>query len=91
MHLEHLHQAEAIRKGEKLHDGWHGAISSMIAVMGRMATYSGQEITWNDVVEKGTTVYPYDKELAWDVDPPSMPKDGKYDIAVPGRYNPYAG
>ena len=89
--VEHVHQSEAIRKGEKLHDGWHGAMASMIAVMGRMATYSGREITWDDVVEKGTTVHPYGKELTWDTNPPVMPKSGKYDIAVPGRYDPYAG
>jgi len=38
---EHVNQSEAMRKGEQLHDGWHAATSSMIAVMGRMATYSG--------------------------------------------------
>jgi len=89
--IEHVHQSEAIRKGEKLHDGWHGSMASMIAVMGRMATYSGREIDWNEVVEKGTTVFPHGKSLTWDTNPPTMPKDGKYEIAVPGRYDPYAG
>ena len=89
--VEHVHQAEAIRKGEKLHDGWYGSMASMIAVMGRMATYSGREISWDEVVEKGTTVFPYGKELAWNTTPPIVPKDGKYDVAVPGRYDPYAG
>ena len=89
--VEHVHQSEAIRKGEKLHNGWYGAISSMIAVMGRMATYSGREISWDELVEKGATVFPHGKNLAWDANPPTMPKDGKYEIAIPGKYEPYAG
>jgi hypothetical protein len=91
MHLEHVNQVDAIRNGKALHDGWHGAISSMIAVMGRMATYSGKEITWDKLVEEGTTVFPHGKELAWDTEPPTKPTDGKYEIAIPGRYDPYAG
>jgi len=90
--IEHVHQSEAIRKGEKLHDGWYGSISSMIAVMGRMATYSGREISWDEVVEKGTTVFPHGKELTWNTETPTKPNaEGRYDIAVPGRYEPYAG
>jgi len=89
---EHVNQVDAIRNGKPLHDGWHGAISSMIAVMGRMATYSGREISWDDLVEKGTTVFPYGKELAWDSETPTKPNaSGGYDIAIPGRYDPYAG
>jgi len=88
---EHNDQVDAIRNGKPMHDGWYGAISSMIAVMGRMATYSGREITWDEVIEKGTSQFPYGKELTWDTDPPCMPQDGKYPVAVPGRYDPYAG
>ena len=88
---EHVDQSNAIRKGEAMHDGWYGAISSMIAVMGRMATYSGREISWDDLVEKGTTVFPHGKELAWNTETPTKPVDGKYEIAIPGRYEPYAG
>ena len=89
---EHVDQADAIRNGKPMHDGWYGAISSMIAVMGRMATYSGREISWDEVVEKGTTVFPYGKELTWDSETPTKPNEtGGYDIAIPGRYDPYAG
>jgi len=90
--VEHVHQSEAIRKGEKLHDGWYGCMASMIAVMGRMATYSGREIDWNEVVEKGTSQFPYGQELTWESATPTKPnEDGKYDVAVPGRFDPYAG
>lgn len=88
---EHVDQADAIRNGKKMHDGWYGANATMISIMGRMATYSGREISWDEVVEKGTTVFPYGKDLTWDANPPVMPKDGKYPIAIPGSYDPYAG
>ena len=89
---EHVNQAEMIRKGERLHDGWHAATSSMTAVMGRMATYSGQEIKWDDAVAKGKSLFPYDVELTVDTIPPLMPgPDGTYEhaVAIPGEYNPY--
>jgi len=91
---EHVHQAEAIRNGTYLHDGWHAATSSMTAVMGRMATYSGKEILWDEAVEKGSALFPYGKELTFETPTPVMPgPDGTYEhaVAIPGIYNPFAG
>jgi predicted dehydrogenase len=89
---EHVDQTEAIRNGNKLHDGWHSATSTMTAVMGWMATYSGREITWDEAVEKGKTLFPYDQELTFDTPAPILPgTDGTYEhaVAIPGRYNPF--
>ena len=89
---EHVNQAEAVRKGERLHDGWHAATSTMIAIMGRMATYSGQEITWDDAIAKGKTLFPYDVEWTFDTAPPVViGADGTYEhaVAMPGEYNPF--
>ena len=89
---EHVNQSEAMRKGEQLHDGWHAATSSMIAVMGRMATYSGQEISWDDAVAKGKSLFPYDVEWTDNTVPPVVVgPDGTYEhtVAVPGEYNPF--
>jgi predicted dehydrogenase len=78
----------AIRSGEKLNDGWYGATSSFTAVLGRMATYSGQVVNWDDAVAKGPDEMP--KRIAFDADPPAMPdKDGNYPMAIPGIYKPY--
>ena len=49
---------EAIRKNEPLNDGWHAAASSFTAVLGRMATYSGQEVQWDDAVQNGPNEMP---------------------------------
>ena len=78
----------AIRNGGKLNDGWHGATSSFTAVLGRMATYSGLEVDWDEAVEKGPNELPV--RLAFDVDPPCLPdQDGRYEIPTPGIYKPY--
>ncbi len=85
---EHVDLVNAIRKGEKLNDGWHGATSSFTAVLGRMATYSGQVVKWDEAVANGPSEMP--ARFAFDADPPAMPdKDGNYPMAVPGRYKPY--
>jgi len=89
---EHIAQTEAMRKGERLHDGWHGATSTMIGVMGTMATYSGRMITWEDAITKGRTLFPYDVELTFDTVPPvTIGADGTYEhaVAVPGEYDPF--
>ncbi len=90
---EHINQVAAIRDGKKLHDGWHASTSTMIAVMGRMATYSGKEIKWDEAVQRGAPLFPYDRELTFQTDPPVMPgPDGTYehDVAIPGQYQPFA-
>jgi myo-inositol 2-dehydrogenase / D-chiro-inositol 1-dehydrogenase len=85
---EHVDLVNAIRKGAKLNDGWHGATSSMTGVLGRMATYSGQEVNWDEAVKKGPNEMP--KKFAFDADPPAMPdKDGNYPMPIPGVYKPY--
>ena len=85
---EHVVLVEAIRKNEKHNDGWYGATSSFTAVLGRMATYSGQVVKWDEAVAKGPDEMP--KKFAFDADPPVMPdKDGNYPIAIPGQYKPY--
>ena len=85
---EHKDLIEAIRSGAKYNEGWHGASSSMTAVLGRMATYSGKEVKWDEAIKKGTSEFP--KDLAWNADPPVKPdKDGNYPIPVPGVWSPY--
>ena len=57
-------------------------------MLGRMATYSGQVVKWDDAVAKGPSEMP--EKFALDAEPPVMPdKDGNYPVAVPGVYKPY--
>lgn len=82
---EHDELFAAIAKGEyKFADTENGAKSTMTAIMGRMATYSGQVLHWDKVLNSGIDIMP--KEFAWSAMPPVLPDaDGNYAIAVPGK------
>jgi len=89
---EHHDLAAAIRNGERYHEGYLGAVSSMTAVMGRMASYSGLVIDWDEAVEKGSALMIYEghDELTLNSDPPvKLQEDGQYPIAVPGVWKPW--
>ena len=82
---EHMDLVAAIRGNQKYNEGYHGATSSMTAVLGRLATYSGSVVKWDDVVKKGKTEFP--ATLAWNAAAPVVPdKDGNYPIPIPGVY-----
>jgi predicted dehydrogenase len=58
------------------------ALSTMMSVMGRMASYSGVEITWDRALGSQVKLGP--KVYAWDAAPPVLPgPDGSYEHAVP--------
>ena len=83
---EHDDLFAAIRDDEKYNEGEYGATSTMIAIMGRMATYSGDTITWDKALNKGRNIMP--KNFAFDADPPVKPNaDGYYPVPVPGVTN----
>ncbi len=84
---EHDELFGAIAKGEyKFWDAERGAKSTMTSILGRMATYSGQEIEWDKAINSGINIHP--AEYAWDAKMPVMPNDaGLYAAAVPGVTN----
>lgn len=81
---EHDELFAAIAKGEyKFANAENGAKATMTAVMGRMATYSGQIIEWDKVLDSGISIMP--TKFAWDANPPTLPDEsGFYPIATPG-------
>jgi len=83
---EHQDLLDAIRNGTPLNDGHHGATSSMTAVLGRMATYSGEEVTWESAVKSDLELAPGLDNLNADSAPPVLPDaDGNYPVALPGQ------
>src|SRR5436190_19318573 len=82
---EHDELFATIAKGEyKFADAERGAMSTMTAIFGRMATYSGQVLNWDKILNSGIDIMP--KEFAWNAMPPILPDaDGYYPIAVPGK------
>ena len=74
---------DAIANDNYFNNGDIAAASTMTAVLGRMATYSGKVVTWDDAMKSELDTFP--KELAWDADPgPKPDANGNYPCAIPG-------
>ena len=81
---EHDVLFHAIRHNEPHNEAEYGAKSSMTAVLGRTATYSGKEIEWDKLLASEVSLLP--EILAWDAPMKSMPgEDGLYPHPVPGQ------
>jgi hypothetical protein len=81
---EHDDLFAAIRGNKDYNEAFNGAKSTMTAILGRMATYSGAEISWDDAINSQIDLFP--EKLAWDAMPKSLPdENGFYKIAVPGQ------
>ena len=47
---EHINLVTAIRSGQTINDGEDQAYSTLVTIMGRMAAYTGKDITWDEVL-----------------------------------------
>lgn len=74
---EHDEMYAAIRNGKPINNGDYMAKSTLLAIMGRMAAYTGQAITWDMALNSSEDLSPprYD----WDAPLPFAP------AALPGR------
>ena len=80
---EHHDLFADLRAGRIPNEGEYGALSTMTAIMGRMATYSGKPVSWDDALHSELNLLP--ERFAWDADPPVLPNEkGEYPVAVPG-------
>jgi len=78
-----------LKAGERYNEGYYGADSSMTAVLGRMANYSGKVVKWDDLVAKGKAIVP--ENPTWDSEPPvKKDENGDYPVPLPGIYSPFA-
>lgn len=87
---QHADLMDAIRNDKPFNQGYVGADSSFTAVLGRMATYSGKVVKWDDAVANGPSEMP--ETFAFDATPPVIPDEkGSYEafVAMPGIYKPY--
>jgi hypothetical protein len=80
---EHDELFDAIVNNKPLDNSDYGIRSTMSGIMGRMATYGGQQVLWDDAVASEINLFP--DKLAWDATPKLLPgKDGMYPCAIPG-------
>ena len=77
---EHDEFFASIRKGTPINDGKWMAQSTLLAIMGRMAAYTGQEITWDQAMESEERLAP--ENPSWEtpiaVAPVAMPGVTKF-------------
>ena len=81
--IEHDELFKSIRSGGVINNAEYGAKTTLTAIMGRMATYTGKEITWEQALNSNHILVPDD--LDWDSNPPVIPdENGKYPVPIPG-------
>jgi predicted dehydrogenase len=81
--LEHEALFASIRNAKPINNGHYMAQSTLVGIMGRMADYSGQRVTWEQAMQSQLSLAP--SRYAMDADPPILPEaDGRYPIAMPG-------
>jgi myo-inositol 2-dehydrogenase / D-chiro-inositol 1-dehydrogenase len=73
---EHDELFAAIRAGKPINDGVRTANSTMMAILGRMAAYTGQVITWDQAMESKEDLTP----PSYDFGPIATPP-----VAMPGK------
>ena len=74
----------AIRGDQPYNEAEYGAKSSLTAIMGRMATYSGVPIEWEAAMNSKIDLLP--EKFEFDAMPKVLPgEDGLYPFAMPGK------
>jgi len=82
---EHLEFLQSIRAGKPFQRAKILADSTMATVLGQMAVYSGQKITWQEALDS-KFAFPPPGEITMNTEPPVKPgPDGIYPVAVPGQ------
>ena len=81
---EHHDLFAQLRKGEIPNEGEYGALSTMTSIMGRMCTYSGKELTWDQCLNSNVELGVKDFQSFSDNPPVKPNADGRYTIATPG-------
>jgi myo-inositol 2-dehydrogenase/D-chiro-inositol 1-dehydrogenase len=77
-YLEHVALMQSIREGTPINNGDYMCKSTLMAIMGREAAYSGEVIRWDDIKDSKLSLVP--DTLAWGNAPP-------VDIHQPGSYS----
>ncbi|MFS4415454.1 Gfo/Idh/MocA family protein [Maribacter sp. 2307ULW6-5] len=82
--VEHDKLFASIRNKGVISDTENGAKSTMSAILGRMATYTGKVVTWEEAMKSEELLVP--AEMDWNSTPPTLPDaNGNYPVPVPGK------
>jgi predicted dehydrogenase len=75
--FEHVAMFNSIRDGKPINNGHYMANSTMLAVMGRMCTYTGKMLTWDECMKSQERLGP--TEYDWNDNVPEVK------VAIPGK------
>lgn len=89
-HQQQMHDLVAdLRAGNLPHEGEYAAQSTLSAILGRQAAYSGQSIRWDRALASNLSLANTDALATLDSPPPILPdRQGDYPVPVPGRTLP---
>jgi len=73
---EHMHLVYAIRTGNYVNEAEQTAISTLTAIMGRTAAYTGRVITWDEIFKSDMDLGPSKVEMG--------PVNMTFEVPVPG-------
>ncbi|MFA9388332.1 MAG: Gfo/Idh/MocA family protein [Prolixibacteraceae bacterium] len=73
---EHIDFVTAIRTNQPVQEAEQTAISTLTAIMGRTAAYTGNKITWDEMMESSMKLGPEEYVLG--------PVDMKFEVPIPG-------
>jgi hypothetical protein len=73
--VEHNELFASIRAGKPINDGQWMAQSTLMGIMGRMAAYTGQEVSWEQAMNSTEKLVPdnLDWKMKLDIAPMAMP------------------
>ena len=73
----------AIREDKTYNEVEHAATATLVGIMGRMASYTGQAVSWDQVMNSTLRLAP--SQYAFDATPPVVAdSNGVYPVAMPG-------
>jgi predicted dehydrogenase len=76
---------ESVRDGKPINSGSYMANSTLAAVLGQLACYSGRQLTWDAVANMEFQLGPPPEESNFDTPPPKKPDAaGEYPLPKPG-------
>jgi predicted dehydrogenase len=78
---EHIDLIQSIKAGKPLNELQAVAESTLTAIMGRMAVYSGQVVTWEQALNSKEETMPTDLQIKGQLATAPIPVPGKYKVA----------
>lgn len=76
---------ESVRKGQPINCGHYMATSTMVAILGQIACYTGKAVEWDAALKAEFQFGPPPEQANFEIDPPTRPDPtGNYPLPMPG-------